>query len=767
MLFCFEKCNNTKKKTSMSIFDRFFQAKAPKFNVTQLPSGVTFQTLINQSNNDVNYYDQYILYTYRCIELIADALSEFKPYTVDQENKRYNSQLQQDLQRFNPYQTYSEARKLKEIHLRLTGVAFWVLQDSDISGNKKDFYFLDPTKVTVKTNQYGLPEYYEYIDGDGRIINFGKNEIIYFRRPNPTSWFEGYSQVEPLKYLLNAYALGSQMNQNRMLNGGAVDYLLYFEHLSVEERDRVEQQMRAKYTGTRNSGRFGVVTQKPEKINLAENPKDLDYVEGMKMLRQDILAMFGVPEALMFPSSTNSNSKDAIKIFQQYTIKPSLTLEADTLNEQLIPIYRDIAKDRVNYSFIFDNPVDQDKNETADVVKKYVEAKIVTTNEARAMVGLPHIDGLDNIPTETKLADENIAKTLSNIDTKIEKITKKKNNNENLINIKALKTAISQENRLIPRIVDSFHEQLIFLLNKFEKVPTLSQVDKLKELDSIMSKTITTDIQAIYTEVSNESNLEVQNDLKKNNIKKWLEFVHKKITPQAIEDLGIYINETITDINQTTRDQIKKISSRGLVDGIDIDRYKKEITHLFNTYIDGAKNIEVLEANGLYIESIEANGKVNSSNRYNAMLERITQNQKTLTAEQYLDSLKALKGLVDITDPVGATVDRLLTSIYKVDKFDGITEQRVTTIARTTATYVRNTALLENYKENPFVNGKKWLAVGDARTRHAHARADGQVVPIDSPFIVDGEKLTAPGIGGSPENTINCRCRIVASIIDN
>ena len=42
-----------------------------------------------------------------------------------------------------------------------------------------------------------------------------------------------------------------------------------------------------------------------------------------------------------------------------------------------------------------------------------------------------------------------------------------------------------------------------------------------------------------------------------------------------------------------------------------------------------------------------------------------------------------------------------------------------------------------------------------------HADADGQTVPIGQAFDVDGEQLVYPGDpGGSPENTVQCRCTV-------
>ncbi|MCC2111162.1 MAG: minor capsid protein [Hyphomicrobiales bacterium] len=53
----------------------------------------------------------------------------------------------------------------------------------------------------------------------------------------------------------------------------------------------------------------------------------------------------------------------------------------------------------------------------------------------------------------------------------------------------------------------------------------------------------------------------------------------------------------------------------------------------------------------------------------------------------------------------------------------------------------------------------EWAAVEDARTRPAHAAADGQVIELGGTFTVGGEQLRYPGDpNGSAENIINCRC---------
>lgn len=78
-----------------------------------------------------------------------------------------------------------------------------------------------------------------------------------------------------------------------------------------------------------------------------------------------------------------------------------------------------------------------------------------------------------------------------------------------------------------------------------------------------------------------------------------------------------------------------------------------------------------------------------------------------------------------------------------------------------------NAATLDGYRQSEVVMGKEWMCSCDERSRAAHIAADGQIVPVDEPFIVDGEKLMHPGdgsLGASASNVIGCRCTMRAKI---
>lgn len=55
-----------------------------------------------------------------------------------------------------------------------------------------------------------------------------------------------------------------------------------------------------------------------------------------------------------------------------------------------------------------------------------------------------------------------------------------------------------------------------------------------------------------------------------------------------------------------------------------------------------------------------------------------------------------------------------------------------------------------------------WISTDDQRTRHSHEEAEGQRVPVGSPFIVGGFELRFPGDpSGPPQETIQCRCTML------
>lgn len=109
---------------------------------------------------------------------------------------------------------------------------------------------------------------------------------------------------------------------------------------------------------------------------------------------------------------------------------------------------------------------------------------------------------------------------------------------------------------------------------------------------------------------------------------------------------------------------------------------------------------------------------------------------------------------VDAGDSMKKLADRITQA------FDDISTGRATTIASTETGAAYGFARHEAMNKAGIAH-KSWLTshLPNVRLAHAIAEVRNQRIPIDDPFIVDGEELMYPGDeNGSPENVINCHC---------
>ena len=112
----------------------------------------------------------------------------------------------------------------------------------------------------------------------------------------------------------------------------------------------------------------------------------------------------------------------------------------------------------------------------------------------------------------------------------------------------------------------------------------------------------------------------------------------------------------------------------------------------------------------------------------------------------------------------GETTDQLAGRVRSV--FNSLTNNEAKRIAMTETSaaygFARHTAMYD-----AGIQYKSWLTSHGPTVREAHAQAEDDYgsdpIPLDEPFVVDGENLMHPGDPeGSPRNVINCHCIEIA-----
>lgn len=101
--------------------------------------------------------------------------------------------------------------------------------------------------------------------------------------------------------------------------------------------------------------------------------------------------------------------------------------------------------------------------------------------------------------------------------------------------------------------------------------------------------------------------------------------------------------------------------------------------------------------------------------------------------------------------------------ISRMEARESYWQTRAHRIARTEATALHGWAADSALAAEGYTH-KQWVATNDSRTRDSHASADGQEVPINTPFTVGGFLLEYPGDPNAPAaETINCRCTLIGA----
>lgn len=138
-------------------------------------------------------------------------------------------------------------------------------------------------------------------------------------------------------------------------------------------------------------------------------------------------------------------------------------------------------------------------------------------------------------------------------------------------------------------------------------------------------------------------------------------------------------------------------------------------------------------------------------------LVRVPEEVYDLVAQQVSVGVNLGEGVPKIRDRVD-----MILSTTRSERWPN----RATVIARTEAIGAMNAGRFDAFKAVAEETGEElervWLSTDDRRTRETHVVADGQRVPLASPFSVGGFELMFPGDpSGPPQEVIQCRCTLL------
>jgi len=309
----------------------------------------------NFSKNITSYRNE--VWIYACVYIIANTIAGLPWRLFKWKLKKgkfekdvvSNDAIETLLEKPNykdPNSTFYSLIEWTVANLELIGNAYWL--NDELWGNPKKpkslINLLSAKMRVIKGTSAGMVKEYKFITGTGDDKIFQPEEITHFRYMSPDNYFYGQSSFNPAIYSIDVIKEAQKTNLNMFKNGTMIDaYLETEQKLNQTTYDRVKLQFEQKYKGADNAHKTPILEQGLKYNAITGNMKDLEYVNGIKLSREDICAVHGVPPLLVgiLDQASYSNYETALKVFFYFNIIPKL----HRLNETITTIVQKYDKD--------------------------------------------------------------------------------------------------------------------------------------------------------------------------------------------------------------------------------------------------------------------------------------------------------------------------------------------------------------------------------------------------------------------------------------
>ena len=224
--------------------------------------------------------------------------------------------------------------------LELHGNAYWFLA-GDQMGVPRQIWVLRPDRVTIVPDASRVVGGYLY-EIDGQFIPLDALEVIHFRRWHPANDYYGLSPIESAKTAVLSDKHMADWNRNTFGqdNGVPAGIVNIQEFISDSDFERIKREWRNNYGGRKRKTAFlrgGTI----EWQHIGLSHSDLDFLQGRRAQRDEILNIFGIPVALVSENATEANAKVAERLFIERTLYPKLLRIAQKVTQELLPFYGD------------------------------------------------------------------------------------------------------------------------------------------------------------------------------------------------------------------------------------------------------------------------------------------------------------------------------------------------------------------------------------------------------------------------------------------
>lgn len=250
-----------------------------------------------------------------------------------------NSRIQSMLNEGNDTQSSVELWALWCAHMMLGGEGFFEFVP-DGRGQPVEMWLRRPDHVGVIPDasrpQFPKAAGYLYGEGQGDRRTIERAMMLHCRLPNPLSDWRGLAPIAAVRQGITIDMFAQAWSKSLLKNNARPDFAIMAPSgLTATERDRYMADFLVRNQGNRHLPVIleeGVTDIKP----FSFAPKDIEWLEQRRFSRDEVGAVFGVPDEIMgYGKDTYENFKTALEVLWTLTLKPLATLRDTALTRHM------------------------------------------------------------------------------------------------------------------------------------------------------------------------------------------------------------------------------------------------------------------------------------------------------------------------------------------------------------------------------------------------------------------------------------------------
>lgn len=354
--------------------------------------------LYNTASSYANNKAMLLSAVYRCVEVISDSIAQLpcEPYRIDSDGCKikFTKHPTYNLLNREPNQNMSKFTFMKTmvVSMLLTGNAY-ALIERDERGNAKALYYIPTELVTILKPQTITDTISYSITGMKNVVE----DCNMIHILNFTS--DGYEGISTLAYARKTLglAMDAEANAEGFFKGGAnvAGILKCNSPLATKQKESLKSSWNSAFngsTGTPNG--IAVLDADLDFQSVTVNPSDAQLLETRQFNVVDICRFFGVSPVKAFDLSKSSyNTIEQMQLaFLTDTLQPLLEKIECEFQRKL---YKPSEKDNITVRFSTAPLLRADKQSQANYYNTLFQMGVMTINEIRRELDLPHLENGD------------------------------------------------------------------------------------------------------------------------------------------------------------------------------------------------------------------------------------------------------------------------------------------------------------------------------------------------------------------------------------